>query len=59
MTRQSDLDVYARVTLDRVQRAIEAQGGLATTLQMERMRECYTQLHRDTRLVCARRRKEI
>jgi hypothetical protein len=57
--RQQDLDAYARVLLDRVQRAVEANGGIATVTQMERMRECYTQLHRDTKRLCAQRRKAI
>lgn len=59
VTAQSELDTYARVTLRRVQRAIEERGGVATVAQLERMRESYAQLNRDTRRVCARRRKEI
>lgn len=59
MTRQADLDAYARVTLARIERGIERRGGIATVTQMERMAECYALLNRDTERVCARRRKEI
>lgn len=52
-------DEYARGLLVRVQRQIEAQGGMATRYQMERMRECYAHLHHDTKRVCAQRRKEL
>jgi hypothetical protein len=59
MTTRAELDTYARVTIIRVNRAIEDRDGIATRGQMERLRECYTQLHRDTKSVCARRRRDI
>jgi hypothetical protein len=57
LMRGQDLDVYARVVLERTLRAVRYRD--ATVAEMERMRQAYAHLHGDTPALCLQRRREI